>query len=66
MEHRCEPAGHHLARFMSGVLPGDAEGIASILSVIWFQEAFAFPIDPVVGIEPGAPDGEAHAASYLP
>jgi hypothetical protein len=55
-----------VARFMSGVLPRDEEGIASMLSVIWFQDEFAFPIDPVVRVELAAIDWEAHAASYLP
>lgn len=55
-----------IARFMSGVLPGDEEGIASILRVIWFQDEFALPIDPVVKVELGALDWEARATSYLP
>jgi hypothetical protein len=55
-----------IARFLSGVLPGDEEGIASMLSVIWFQDEFAFPIDRVVTVELAAIDWEAHAASYLP
>ncbi len=60
------PAITCVARFLSDVLPGDEEGIASVLSVIWFQDEFAFPIDPVVKVELGALDWEAHAAGYLP
>ena len=35
------PATTCVAGFMSDLLPGDEEGIASMLSVIWFQDAFA-------------------------
>ena len=31
-----------IARFMSDVLPHDAENTASVLRVIWFQDDFAF------------------------
>ena len=35
------PAITCVACVMSDLLPGDEEGIASMLSVIWFQDAFA-------------------------
>ena len=55
-----------IARFTSDVLPGDAESIGSVLSVIWFQDGFAFPIDSVVKVELAALDWEARATGWLP
>ena len=51
---------------MSDVLASDPDGFGSMLTVIWFQERFALPIDPVVRVELGALDWEAQAVSYLP
>ena len=42
------PSIARIARFMSDVLPHDAENITSVLQVIWFQDDFALPIDPYV------------------
>lgn len=60
------PAVTCVGRFMSGVLASEPDGFGSMLTVIWFQDEFALPIDPVVTIELGALDWEAHADSYLP
>jgi len=60
------PAATCAARFGSGKLPGDDQGIASMLRVVWFQDDFAFPIDRVVAVELEAVDWEAHAWSWQP
>jgi len=48
------------------VLPDDADSIASTLCVIWFQDEFAFPIDPHIKVELAALDWESRAAGWLP
>jgi len=55
-----------IAGFMSDVLPYDAESIASVLRVIWFQGDFAFPIDPYVLSQFAAIEREKHAVGWLP
>ena len=55
-----------VARFRSAPLPGDDVGIASVLRVIWFQDDFAFPIDPGIQAELAALDWDAHATSWMP
>lgn len=51
---------------MSDVLPHDAENLASVLRVIWFQDDFAFPIDPNVPGEFAAIEWERGAVGWLP
>jgi hypothetical protein len=55
-----------IARFMSDVLPHDAENIASVLRVIWFQYDLALPIDPYVLSQFAVMDWEKHAVGWLP
>ena len=55
-----------IAGFMSDVLPYDAESIASVLRVIWFQGDFAFPIDPYVLSQLAVVEWEKHAVGWLP
>jgi hypothetical protein len=40
--------------------------IWSALTVIWFQDEFAFPIDPLVLIEIASIDWDAHAVAWVP
>jgi hypothetical protein len=40
--------------------------IWSALTVIWFQDEFAFPIDPLVLIEIASIDWDAHAVAWEP
>ena len=51
---------------MSDVLPHDAETLASIPRAIWFQDDFAFPIDPYVLSHFAAMELERHAVGWLP
>jgi len=51
---------------MSDVLPHDAESIASVLRVIWFQDDVAFPIDPYVLSQFAIIEWENHAVGWLP
>lgn len=60
------PAITCIARFMSDVLPDDRENIASVLCVIWFQDDFAFPIDPLVMMELASIDWDACAVGWEP
>jgi len=60
------PAITCIAPFISDVLPGDADSIASTLCVIWFQDEFAFPIDAHIKVELAALDWESRAAGWLP
>jgi hypothetical protein len=53
-----------IAQFRSAALANDAAGIFSVLRVIWFQDEFAFPIDPGVLVELAALDWEAQAANW--
>jgi hypothetical protein len=55
------PAITCIARFMSDVRPDDADSIASTLCVIWFQDEFAFPVDPHIRVEFAALDWESRA-----
>jgi hypothetical protein len=60
------PAVTCVAEFMSGALADDPLGFASALRVIWFQDEFAFPIDPGVLVELAALDWEHQAAGWEP
>ena len=51
---------------MSDVLPHDAETLASIPRAIWFQDDFAFPIDPYVLSQFAVIEWENHAVGWLP
>lgn len=55
-----------IARFMSDVLPHDAENPASALRVIWFKDDLAFPIDPYVVSQFAAIESEKPAVGWLP
>ncbi|GEM_PF-3175145 len=57
-----------IARSLREVLPHDAENTASLLwvRVIWFQDDFAFPIDPYVLSQFAVIDWETHAVGWLP
>ena len=56
------PAVRCRAEFESTKLGRDPDGYASVLSVTWFQDQFAFPIDPSVLDRLVAIDWEGHAA----
>jgi hypothetical protein len=60
------PAVTCSAQFMYGAPASDTDAFASALRVIWFQDEFAFPIDPGVLVELAALDWEAQAASWEP
>ena len=51
---------------MSDSLPDDTESIASFLRVIWFQDDFAFPIDPYTLSQFAVIDWEIHSVGWLP
>jgi len=52
--------------FMSDVLPGDTESIASSLVIIWFQSDFAPPLEPFVRSQLAAMDWDANAWGWSP
>ena len=55
-----------VARFLSDRLQRRPHEIWSALTVIWFQDEFAFPIDPLVQIEIASLDWDAHAVAWEP
>ena len=55
-----------IARFTSGQPPNDSDGGRLILRVIWFQDSFAFPIDPLVITQLAAIDWQKHAVYWWP
>jgi hypothetical protein len=55
-----------IARFLSDRLRRQPDEIWSALTVIWFQDDFAFPIDPLVLIEIASIDWDAHAVAWEP
>ena len=55
-----------IGRFISDALPHDEDNIASAMRVIWFQNDFAFPIDPYVLSQFEVMDWEKHAVGWLP
>ena len=55
-----------IARFTSGTLANDSDGGRLVLRVIWFQDAFAFPIDPLVITQLAAIDWQKHAVLWWP
>jgi len=55
-----------IARFTSGTLANDSDGASLNLRVIWFQDAFAFPIDPLVITQLAAIDWQKHAVLWWP
>ena len=54
-----------VARFISSGLSGSND-IWSILRLIWFQDSFAFPIDPRVREQIAGLDWDAHAMPWEP
>jgi hypothetical protein len=60
------PSITRIARLMSDVLPHDAEDVASVLRMIWFQDDFAFPIDPYTLSQFAVIEWERHAVGWLP
>jgi hypothetical protein len=60
------PAATCVAQFTSEALADDSGGFASVLRVIWFQDEFAFPIDPSIVVELAALDWEAQAVGWEP
>ena len=55
-----------IARFTSGPLANDSDGASLNLRVIWFQDSFAFPIDPLVMSQLAAIDWRKHAVCSWP
>ena len=55
-----------IASFLSDRLRHRPDEIWSALTAIWFQDEFAFPIDPLVLIEIASIDWDAHAAAWEP
>jgi hypothetical protein len=55
-----------IARFTSGTLANDSDGGRLVLRVIWFQDSFAFPIDPLVITQLAAIDWQKHAVYWWP
>ena len=55
-----------IARFTSGTLANDSDGGRLVLRVIWFQDAFALPIDPLVITQLAAIDWQKHAVYWWP
>ena len=54
-----------IAKLLSGSIIGD-DGCCSSLTVVWFQDKLAMPIDPIVEAKLKAIDWDAHARGWDP
>jgi len=55
-----------IAGFTSSTPANDSDGVSLNLLVIWFQDSFAFPIDPLVITQLAAIDWQEHAVLWWP
>jgi len=60
------PAVTCIARFLSDRLRRQPDEMWSALTVIWFQDESAFPIDPLVQNEIASIDWDARAVAWEP